>query len=742
MVDKRDFDKILVNLLRKNPHFMNIALIDAEGIPISFAIKSRKYKIKPATLGSKTKVLLYLSKSFSKAMGLTAPIIQVRFFEEVALLLVNLKVVNLFLIIDIQGWPAKGKILYQSLGKLKNLLVKVEESKDDSLKSLFSGEKQEEFKISDISDKFLQIIAKNINSLNQIQIDPVKIDSKPAIEKNNPESYIQYFQTKLSSSKIIEGMCFENQGKELYKVENTSDGFKDAVKNLIETSKKELEIFEMGDPLWTINIFEKSELLILNKYGKIAKNEIYSGLLLENRMGNITEIMKNIYTVLNEIHSIQKDPYLETFIQNLEFIGFSVKDLNIKIQKALVKNNFELAESLYMRCANILVNEGKYSNAGDYYHRLGELYAKKEDLQKAEDSLLKASDFHLKGKNMEKAGDDFLKMGTLAKTLGDTSMAFDFLNKAVLYFKKSGSEEKIKQADVEIKNIREKVKKQLKEYIQSATGESIAFSYLEEKFKLSESALIEVFKSLFEENAIEGQINLIKKRYTKKKFGSKESIVGEETLSSEAYEMPEINLSAITQEKRSLENQLSRLENTFEDLNFPFEKYLEYENKLMRLNFLDQKSKIYSQSIDANTCGLCLKHFTKQDKISDCGNGHNFHLNCLKVWLENQNKCPICDANIFENLKTYYLDTLEIKDDLLSMQDLVKTMKIKVNNLERELNKKEEQIYLMKEYSAKDKSIFEKLMTERDNKHLLEKELKKSNQLIQELRSILEVIKK
>ena len=33
-------------------------------------------------------------------------------------------------------------------------------------------------------------------------------------------------------------------------------------------------------------------------------------------------------------------------------------------------------------------------------------------------------------------------------------------------------------------------------------------------------------------------------------------------------------------------------------------------------------------------------------------------------------------------------------------------------------------------------------MVERDNKHLLEKELKKSNQLIQELRSLLEVIKK
>ena len=93
-------------------------------------------------------------------------------------------------------------------------------------------------------------------------------------------------------------------------------------------------------------------------------------------------------------------------------------------------------------------------------------------------------------------------------------------------------------------------------------------------------------------------------------------------------------------------------------------------------------------------------------------------------------------------MKISFLETIEKKDDLLSLQDIVTTLKAKVNNLETQLNQKEEQIYLMREFSEKDKSIFEKLMIERDSKHLMEKELKKKDRLIQELKSLLELIKR
>ena len=114
----------------------------------------------------------------------------------------------------------------------------------------------------------------------------------------------------------------------------------------------------------------------------------------------------------------------------------------------------------------------------------------------------------------------------------------------------------------------------------------------------------------------------------------------------------------------------------------------------------------------------------------------------MKLWIENQKKCPACDVNLLDNLKIMFLDTIKAKDDAISLQDIVATLKLKINNLESDLKKREEQIYLMKDYSEKDKNVFEKLMVERDSKHMLEKEIKKNSRIIQELRSLLEIIKK
>jgi hypothetical protein len=169
---------------------------------------------------------------------------------------------------------------------------------------------------------------------------------------------------------------------------------------------------------------------------------------------------------------------------------------------------------------------------------------------------------------------------------------------------------------------------------------------------------------------------------------------------------------------------------------------MNYLENISESNFIEQKIKLYSTRLETSKCIICLRMFTKKDQITDCGNGHNYHLKCMKLWLENQKKCPICDVNIIDNLKIHFLETLEAKDDLISLQDIVSSLKAKINNLDSQLKKREEQIYIMKEYSEKDKSVFEKLMVERDNKHALEKDLKKSNRIIQELRSLLDIIKK
>jgi len=742
VVSKKDFDKVLVNLLRKNPNFENIALIDSEGMPISFAVKSRQFQIKPATLGSKTKILLYLSKSFSRSINIMDPIIQVIFFEKVVILIVNLKIVNFFIIFDLKGWPMDGKVLYEAFQEIKLLLTQVEQSKDDSLKALFESEKNIDYKISDINDTFLKIIAKNINSLNQLQIDPIQPQkSSASLNPNELDTYKEYFNQNLMNKKILEALVLNDEDIELFKMENTHSNFKN-FKDLLQNTVKEIETFDLGLPVLILSIFEKSEILTLVRFGKIANSSAYCGLLMENRLGNITELIKILYQISLDMKFARSNEELRTLVQILELIGFSVENLNNVSESLIQKDQFELADSMLERAANVLQAQNKFSEAGVYHSKLGNSYKARGNMEKAEKQYQISAALHLKERNYDNAGDANSKLGQLAYVTKDLPKSLEYFKNAEKYYKNAGNESNIKKAKETIKKIEENFQNQLKEYLETTSGESIPFSLLEKKFNLSEELIITIFKGLVERNEIPGQINLIKKRYTKKRMGSDEAIIGDESVSGKIYELPPLNKVELVSKQRKLEADLTNFEDIFEKINLPFEQYIKYQTILSELNFLEQKSKIYTSNLENNTCVICIRRFNKKDEISDCGNGHYYHLKCLQLWLENQKKCPVCDINILENLKVFYLDTIEAKEDLISLQGIVKTLKMKVDNLENEIKKREEQIYLMRDYSEKDKNVFEKLMVERDSKHLMEKELKKNNRIIQELRGLLEIIKK
>ena len=142
-----------------------------------------------------------------------------------------------------------------------------------------------------------------------------------------------------------------------------------------------------------------------------------------------------------------------------------------------------------------------------------------------------------------------------------------------------------------------------------------------------------------------------------------------------------MNRAAIVSKQRKIEANLSKIEDVFEKINFPFEQYIKYQNNLTELNFLEQKSKIYSSNLESNQCVICMRTFAKKDELCDCGNGHYYHFKCMKLWIENQKLCPACDTNLLDNLKIMFLDTIEAKDDAISLGDIVKTLKLKVNNL-------------------------------------------------------------
>ncbi len=55
--------------------------------------------------------------------------------------------------------------------------------------------------------------------------------------------------------------------------------------------------------------------------------------------------------------------------------------------------------------------------------------------------------------------------------------------------------------------------------------------------------------------------------------------------------------------------------------------------------------------VNENKCSICLEDIAKNEEIKKISCNHEFHIECLKIWLCNQSvKCPICRYDIREIL--------------------------------------------------------------------------------------------
>jgi len=51
-------------------------------------------------------------------------------------------------------------------------------------------------------------------------------------------------------------------------------------------------------------------------------------------------------------------------------------------------------------------------------------------------------------------------------------------------------------------------------------------------------------------------------------------------------------------------------------------------------------------SLDAPTCAICMMPFEEGDRIGDLTCNHEFHVDCLKGWVQRKNACPLCNVKL------------------------------------------------------------------------------------------------
>jgi len=89
--------------------------------------------------------------------------------------------------------------------------------------------------------------------------------------------------------------------------------------------------------------------------------------------------------------------------------------------------------------------------------------------------------------------------------------------------------------------------------------------------------------------------------------------------------------------------------------NMTYEELLALEEKMgnVKKGFSEKEKYnlpvvVYSKKWFKNqdNCVICLNDFQEKEKVMKLGCDHIFHVDCMKDWLENNKKCPLCKKDI------------------------------------------------------------------------------------------------
>jgi hypothetical protein len=73
------------------------------------------------------------------------------------------------------------------------------------------------------------------------------------------------------------------------------------------------------------------------------------------------------------------------------------------------------------------------------------------------------------------------------------------------------------------------------------------------------------------------------------------------------------------------------------------------EEQIKKLQTVTYMGGAVARGYDAdsdNLCTICFSEFTKGEKINKLQCNHLFHLECIKNWLLQEKKCPVCKEEL------------------------------------------------------------------------------------------------
>ncbi|MHA1731711.1 MAG: RING finger domain-containing protein, partial [Promethearchaeota archaeon] len=509
-----------------------------------------------------------------------------------------------------------------------------------------------------------------------------------------------------------------------------------------------------GRLIFTVTGFSDLSVLFAGNFGALNKEELVFIEFFESSEWGFNSVISPAIGLANTLKSISASESGGVFLETTHYLTLSVQELSTIISEKIKNNEYDLAEKYISRAKDLLLKSGDFNAAGDYQRWLGFIKFKESNFKLATRNYQEAIKLHTRANQFDKVGDDYKDLANISEKTGDLARALEFYNQASLNYGKVGkTAEQDKVLEKEM-TLRGKFTEQIKELVDNATSEQIPLDFFVTKTKLKRPLLIEVLVDMIAEGVIPGQIDETKGRYLKKALSPEAQMdaiarMKAELVSQAAMsEVAEKSLSDLTAELDKTETEMEKWERTFEQMNLPLHRYLEYQEQLERKNFIEHQIKI----LEANkvlstpagvptTCMICLKPIQTTDPVTYCQQNHPAHTQCLAFWLERQKKCPVCESDLLPSVLQSFPQAGSLRDEVKSRDATISQLKAQIQDLQSQVQAMASSVGEMTSDTEKDQGLFQKLVAERQEKSGLLLQIGEKEKKIKELEALVEEFK-
>ncbi|GAB4319270.1 MAG: hypothetical protein Kow0069_22790 [Promethearchaeota archaeon] len=744
MSEKRIFAGIVAGLLRDLPTARNIVLLDQEGIPISFVTRTRKEKVDPQKYGSQVRALFFPAKNLAKSVGAEAPLLHLLVFEESVLTLVNLGYALLAIAQDITGFPLPHDLLEKVASQLAPVFPELERAESSLLKELSLSEGG--------TSGDLNYAERYLGQLKEIAIGIAggTFQHQPAVtDKDEPREAFPELLSGVDLFGAAAVAIFGADGRTLAQAGGSVDP---TAKNVFEIPAQQAKELKAGELLFTVTGLTDASLFLSCPVGAEGSGPIIMTVHHPSSNVGFRSVMSPVYSVAKGAELVCGSELSRKFTDAVTYLSYTVADLSTIISDQIKKKQYGEAKKFIRRAVNLLVASGDFESAGDYQRWMGFIKFQETDFRSAIKQYQEAIKLHAKAGALGKVADDYKDMANVSEKMGDLAKQFDYLAQAVLNYGKSGNAEAQQGVLERVKGVRDHFIAEFKKIIDRTRGDRVPLRELVNKTKLKKSLVVEVLVDMISEGVIPGEVDEEKGEYIRARLSTAEQ---EDAIARMKEEIKrkalaasvgaEKSLSDLTVKIGEVETELAKWERTFEQMNLPIHRYLEYQELLDQKNFLEQQVRVLESNVafvaedgSPATCVVCLKPMKAPQAASFCGQGHPVHAKCLSLWVTRQTKCPVCETEYLpSSLASVPVGPGVTVQSVLSLEETIRVLKEQVENLRTENERLRGALLAVEGMTAEQGDAFQKLVEERKEKAALLARVAERDQKIKDLEALL-----